>query len=90
MLSDMRPLLASLMVIAAPAAAAGIEPAARMTSDSLEYCAELAARLAAMPAARQEPAHSLAADGLRLCETGHPRTGVAKLRRAIRAARGGD
>ncbi len=44
-------------------------------------------RLAPLPGARKEPARSLAEDGLRLCETGHPRTGVARLRRAIRAAR---
>ena len=30
------------------------------------------------------------ADGIHLCDPGHTRTGVAKLRRAIRAARGGD
>jgi hypothetical protein len=85
----MRILLAGLLVIAAPVAATGIEPAARVTSDSLEYCAELAARLAAMPGATQEPAASLATDGLRLCQDGYPRAGVAKLRRAIRAARDG-
>lgn len=76
-----------VLVVAAPAFATGAEPMARITTDSPDYCRELAQRLAPMPGARNEPARSLAQDGLRLCETGHPRSGVAKLRRAIRAAR---
>ena len=83
----MRLLVAGLMLIATSGAGAGVEPAARVTTDSQEYCAELALRLAVMPRAREEPARSLAAEGRHLCETGHPRTGVARLRRAIRAAR---
>jgi hypothetical protein len=75
------------LVLAAPALATGAEPVARITTDSPDYCRELALRLAPMPGARSEPARSLAEDGLRLCETGHPRSGVARLRRAIRAAR---
>lgn len=80
-----------MVLLATPVAvAASVEPAARVTSDSLEYCSELAARLAILPRAQDEPARSLAVEGLRLCETGHARTGVAKLRRAIRAARAAD
>jgi hypothetical protein len=75
------------LMLAAPALAAGGEPVARITTDSPDYCRELVERLAPLPGARKEPARSLAEDGLRLCETGHPRTGVARLRRAIRAAR---
>lgn len=82
------PILA--LVLAAPALATGAEPVARVTTDSPDYCRELALRLAPMPGARSEPARSLAEDGLRLCESGHPRSGVARLRRAIRAARLGD
>jgi len=82
------PILA--LVLAAPALATGAEPVARVTTDSPDYCRELAQRLAPMPGARSEPARSLAEDGLRLCENGHPRSGVARLRRAIRAARLGS
>jgi hypothetical protein len=86
----MRILLAGLVMLGTPAAVGGVEPPARVTTDSSEYCTDLALRLASLPGSREEPALSLAADGIQLCETGHTRTGVAKLRRAIRAARGGD
>jgi hypothetical protein len=62
------------------------EAGVRVTTDSAGYCASLAARLAPLPAAAQEPARSLAAEGRRLCDAGHVRTGIAKLRRALRAA----
>lgn len=62
------------------------EPGPRITTDTAEYCGSLAARLAAMPAARTEPSRSLTAEGVKLCGNGHVRTGVAKLRRAMRAA----
>jgi hypothetical protein len=75
------------LLVAAPALAAGGEPVARVTTDSPDYCRELVQRLAPLPGAAKEPARTLAEDGMRLCETGHPRTGVARLRRAIRAAR---
>ena len=35
-----------------------------------------------MPAATREPSRSLTAEGVRLCDNGHVRTGIAKLRRA--------
>jgi len=62
----------------------------RVTTDSIEYCGSLAQRVAALPGGALEPARSLAEDGMRLCDSGHVRTGVAKLRRALRAAQGGD
>ena len=66
---------------------AGAEPAAvRVTTDTYEYCTTLARRLSVMPRAAQEPARSLGADGVRLCARGHVRTGVVRLRRALRAA----
>ena len=83
----MRRFAAGLILLAVPGLGAWGEPAARVTTDSQEYCAELSLRLAALPGAGAEPARSLAAEGRRLCETGYPRTGVAKLRRAMRAAR---
>ncbi len=75
------------LLLALPVIATGSEPVARVTTDSPDYCRELARRLAPMPGAGKEPARSLAEDGLRLCDAGYPRTGVARLRRAIRAAR---
>ena len=74
-------------VLAAPVLVTGAEPVARVTTDSPDYCRELVLRLAPLPGAAKEPARSLAEDGMRLCSSGHPRSGVALLRRAIRAAR---
>ena len=74
---------ALLLVLAMSASA---EPGPRVTTDTIEYCGSLAARLAGMPAATQEPSRSLAAEGVRLCGNGHVRVGIAKLRRAVRAA----
>jgi hypothetical protein len=65
---------------------AAAEPSPRVTTDTAEYCNSLVLRLAELPAAKQEPSRSLAAEGERLCGTGHVRTGIAKLRRAVRAA----
>lgn len=83
----MRALLLLTLFAAPPGSVVGAEPLARITTDSQDYCVELADRLARLPGAHDEPARSLAADGLRLCDSGHARTGVAKLRRALRAAR---
>jgi hypothetical protein len=83
-------ILALALVLAAlrgSAAGAAAEPAPHVTTDTIEYCRSLAARLATMHPSAPEPAKELAADGLRLCGNGHVRTGVAKLRRAIRLAR---
>ncbi|RAI60791.1 hypothetical protein [Roseicella frigidaeris] len=74
---------ALLLSLVLPAAA---EPSPRVTTDTAEYCTSLVARLAGLPAAKQEPSRSLAAEGERLCGSGHVRTGIAKLRRAVRAA----
>lgn len=82
----MRAAFALLATLAMPALAGGVEPVARVTTDSREYCAELAQRFGTMPGARAEPASNLATEGLGLCEKGHTRAGIAKLRRAIRAA----
>lgn len=74
------------VALVAPLLVANGEPVPRITTDSREYCSELADRLARLPGAGGEPARSLGEDGIRLCEQGQPRAGVAKLRRAIRAA----
>lgn len=76
-----------LLMIAAVSHGVGAEPSpVRVTTDTLEYCGALAQRLQSLPTAREEPALTLGADGQRLCASGHVRTGVAKLRRALRAA----
>jgi hypothetical protein len=53
-----------------------------------EYCDELSARLAPLPNAAREPARTLAEEGRALCRQGNVRTGVARLRRALRVAQG--
>ncbi|MDB5370241.1 MAG: hypothetical protein JWP20_1799 [Roseomonas sp.] len=63
-------------------------PELRTLPQGVAYCQELAGRLAPLPGAAREPARSLAAEGSALCRDGHVRTGVAKLRRALRAAQG--
>jgi hypothetical protein len=65
---------------------AAAEPSPRVITDTPEYCNSLVVRLSGLPAAKQEPSRSLAAEGERLCGNGHVRTGIAKLRRAVRAA----
>lgn len=76
----------SVLLFAAAGASAATEPPIRITTDSSAYCQELAARLAAQPQGQLEPALSLGAEGKALCATGHVRSGIAKLRRALRAA----
>jgi hypothetical protein len=88
MLGAMLATLSLSMLLITPLLLANGGAMPRVTTDSREYCVELAGRLAGLPRARAEPALSLAADGVRLCEEGHSRAGVAKLRRAIRAAQG--
>jgi hypothetical protein len=61
-------------------------PVPRIIDATPEYCRSLAGRLAALPAARSEPSRSLGEQGVKLCGEGHLRIGVAKLRRALRAA----
>ena len=78
----------ALAVLPLPADASPDGPV-RVTSDSTAYCAELASRLAEQPHGHAEPARSLAEEGQRLCGKGHVRTGIAKLRRALRAAQAG-
>ncbi|MBC9179251.1 hypothetical protein [Pseudoroseomonas ludipueritiae] len=75
------PLLAGLP---GPAAAESL----RTVPQDISYCRELAARLAPLPGAARDPARALAEEGVRLCREGYVRTGVAKLRRALRAAQG--
>ncbi|PHK94898.1 hypothetical protein CR162_10690 [Pseudoroseomonas rhizosphaerae] len=76
--------LLALLLAALPARGAEL----RLLPPGLAYCDELAARFSRLPGARQDAARGLAAEGGRLCEAGHARAGVARLRRALRAAQG--
>ena len=82
----MRSLFSSPVLVLALALSAAAGEGPRLTTDTVEYCGTLVARLSTLPAAGQEPSRSLAEEGMRLCDTGHFRTGIAKLRRAVRAA----
>jgi hypothetical protein len=78
-----------LLVLALlPGAGRGEQPM-RVTTDSSAYCAELTQRVAAQTAAMPASAVALAEEGERLCRTGHVRTGIAKLRRALRVQQAG-
>lgn len=85
----MRALRSFALACLAPVLSAGGEPMPRITSDSREYCIELAERLAILPGPREAAVTRLVEDGVRLCDSGQPRLGVAKLRRAMRAALAG-
>ena len=81
-----------LVVIAVLTSAAGpaAESVPRILDATPEYCRSLAGRLAALPAERAEPYRALGEEGAKLCGDGHVRTGVTKLRRALRAAQRQD
>jgi hypothetical protein len=66
------------------------ESAPRLTSDSPEYCAELKSRFAAIAAEAPGHLRLLAEEGSRLCAEGHMRSGIAKLRRALKEASRGE
>ena len=79
---------ALLLLISSAAGSQQATP--RLISDSPEYCAELAGRFDALGA--ETPAHlrSLANEGRQLCAEGQTRSGIAKLRRALKEARRGE
>jgi hypothetical protein len=58
----------------------------RVTTDNHAYCQVLLERISAAPGAAYASAAQLAQEGRQLCSNGHPRTGIAKLRRALRVA----
>jgi hypothetical protein len=88
--SRLLPAAAALMVAACGvvvtgAAAQGIDDRPRSMTDTVEYCDHLARRFAA--AAPNRPPHlhaaTMAADGNKLCQQGHMRPGILRLRRAL-------
>jgi hypothetical protein len=81
-----RPAILAVMLLALAPARADEGPS-RTTTDNAEYCEALAARLAASPAPVGDAPRELGEEGRRLCASGHVRTGIAKLRRALRATR---
>lgn len=80
-----------LLPLAVIPLAASAEQPVQVTTDSSAYCQELAARFAGQGPDVPDTARTLAIEGLQLCRNGHTRTGIAKLRRALRAtqAKGG-
>jgi hypothetical protein len=80
-------LLLVLSVMSAPSRVA-FPAELRTLPQDLHYCQELASRLASLPAGVQEPARGLGEEGELLCQAGHIRTGIARLRRALRVAQG--
>ena len=81
-----RPLLLLVTALLTSAASPATEPMPRIIDDTPEYCRSLAGGRAALPAAQSEPSRSLGEQGLKMCGEGRLRIGVAKLRRALRAA----
>jgi hypothetical protein len=88
----MRCLVLLTFLLAAPLAhgAALVEPTPRLTTDTPDYCRQLAARLERLPARARQPALRLGEEGVRLCGTGRVRTGIVRLRSAIRAAQAAE
>jgi hypothetical protein len=85
MISMLRACVLPMLLLLPLVSLAASEHPVRVTTDSAAYCEVLAERLAARPKAAAGEVRSLAEEGQRLCETGHVRTGIAKLRRALRA-----
>ncbi len=79
-----RNLLLTLLFLA-PALAEAEQPL-RVTTDNGAYCQVLLERIAAAPSITHGNAAQLVQEGRQLCSAGHPRTGIAKLRRALRVA----
>lgn len=77
------PMLLGMALLIAPARA---ENVLRVTTESVEYCETLFLRMGALPASASRQPRTLAEEGRRLCQAGHVRSGIAKLRRALRAA----
>lgn len=86
MMRAMPQLVVLLALMLLPAAFAAAEPPLHVTTDSRAYCEVLLERLAQAPGAAQGNTARLTRQGRELCHSGHPRTGIAKLRRALRLA----
>ena len=78
------------LLVFLPTAAFAQQATPRLISDSQEYCAELSGRFAVLE--MEAPAHLrlLADEGRQLCAEGQTRSGIAKLRRALKEAQRGE
>ena len=83
------PWVFALLLLLPPAALAQ-QAAPRLISDSPEYCAELAGRFAALGAETPVHLRVLSDEGRQLCAEGQTRSGIAKLRRALKEAQRGE
>jgi hypothetical protein len=72
--------------VLAPPQAQGPPGPLRVTTDTPEYCGHLAGRIATVQhtqLATHPEADTLAAEGQHMCDIGHIRGGIARLRRAL-------
>ena len=83
------PWVFALLLLLPPAALAQ-QAAPRLISDSPEYCSELAGRFDALGAEASAHLRVLANEGRQLCAEGQTRSGIAKLRRALKEAQRGE
>ena len=83
------PWFLALMLVLLSFPPAQADQAPRISTESAEYCEELFARLAASPVPVTQMSRERGEEGRRLCANGHVRTGIAKLRRALRASQVG-
>ena len=60
-----------------------------VTTDDHAYCEVLLDRISTAPGGRNGQVSRLVVEGATLCASGHPRSGIAKLRRALRVAMAG-
>lgn len=84
-----RSVIGTALLITAAFAADGVaqmsDDRPRSTTDTVEYCNHLSRRFAAVAPDRppHPPAAVMAAEGNRLCQLGHMRPGILRLRRAL-------
>ncbi|MCW3473382.1 hypothetical protein [Limobrevibacterium gyesilva] len=68
-------------------------PILRMMTESAEYCTHLAKEVADAKRSAATPsadAQTLETEGNRMCERGHVKGGIARLRRALKILRAGE
>jgi len=78
------------LLVFLPAAAFARQATPRLISDSPEYCAELSGRFSALEIDAPTHLRALAEEGRQLCAEGQTRSGIAKLRRALKEAQRGE
>ena len=63
-------------------------PPPHLTTPTADYCAHLNREVGRQPGPPQPSARTLAEEGARMCDRGHYRGGVVRLRRALMIMRG--